>query len=292
MARTIEQLSAFVESVETGGFKAASRQIGKHAVTISGLVAKLESELGFELFIRKPRSLELTEEGKELYSYAKSALHELEFFDAKADSLLAGQPSRLTLAIDPSISSPALIGIYNRLSKTFPSLAIKILTGDPLFVRSLVLSGQADVGFSMATRIAPQEISTADGFSFEVCLIANPELDIFSTQLQNTQLRRIPQVSLNFFKEIGLSAIHELSHRVTHCSDMHEIISIVEGCECWAAAPKYLAKSKIQSGKLKEFTLEGQRPADWHTELSWRAEKPINEAMQLFIEQVKLLPNC
>ena len=85
MAKSVEQLTAFVESVETGGFKAASRRIGKHAVTISGLVANLEAELGFDLFIRKPRSLELTEKGGELYSYAKSALHELEYFDAKAD---------------------------------------------------------------------------------------------------------------------------------------------------------------------------------------------------------------
>ncbi|GAL18359.1 hypothetical protein JCM19235_6912 [Vibrio maritimus] len=60
MAMTIEQLNAFVETVECGSFKQASARLGKHTSTVSGLIANLEAELGMELFVRKPRSLEIT----------------------------------------------------------------------------------------------------------------------------------------------------------------------------------------------------------------------------------------
>ncbi|KMV31939.1 hypothetical protein AB733_04195 [Photobacterium swingsii] len=290
MARSFEQLEAFVESVEAGGFKAASRRIGKHAVTISGLVAKLESELGFELFTRKPRSLELTEKGTELYNYAKSAMHELEYFDSKADSLLNGIPSSLTLAIDPSLYNAELIDIYNQLFKRFPTLDMKILSGDPLLIRNWVLTGQADVGFSMTTLTQHHELSVAHAFSFAITMVAHPQLDISPSQVSQKTLRRLPQVSLNYFHELGLKEVHEISHRITHCTNMHDILAIVKGIPSWTAAPKFLVDDDIEKGLLKPFTLDGGQFADWHAEVLWRSEKTVNDAMAFFIDRVLAMP--
>ncbi|PMF97874.1 hypothetical protein BCV02_17805 [Vibrio breoganii] len=291
MARSLEQLEAFVESVEAGGFKAASRKIGKHAVTISGLVANLEAELGFEVFTRKPRSLVLTEEGKELYSYAKSALHEFEYFNSKADSLLEGAPSRLTLAVDPSLSSAELIDIYQQLFLKFPTLDLKILSGDPLLIRNWVLTGQADVGFSMTTLSQPQELSVAHAFSFAMTMVANPSLNIGHTHVSQKALRRLPQISLNYFNELGLKEVHETSHRITHCTNMNDILEMVKGIPCWAAAPLFLVKQDIEQGLLTPFKLEGGQFADWHAEVLWRSEKDINDAMRLFIDSVLAFAN-
>ncbi|GLP96307.1 LysR family transcriptional regulator [Paraferrimonas sedimenticola] len=291
MSRSIEQLSAFVETVESGGFKAAGRKIGKHAVTVSGLVANLEADLGFDLFVRKPRSIEITEKGEELYKHAKSALHELDYFDAKASSMLEGLPSKLTLAIDPSLVGPDLADVFRQLMLRFPTLELVILSGDPLLIRSWVLSNQADIGFGMTTVTNHKEIEVVHTFSFAIQMVAHPELALPSDTVTEHQLRALPQLSLKFFKDIGMQDAHDISHRVTRCASMIDILHLLKSCPCWASAPAFMVKNAIDNNELKPFSMIGGNVADWYTQLQWRAEKPMNDAMKLFIDLVKQIPD-
>ncbi|QBF82854.1 LysR family transcriptional regulator [Shewanella maritima] len=286
MAISIEQLHAFSETVEKGGFKQASRSIGKHAVTISGLVANLESEVGFELFVRKPRSLELTEKGNQLFEHARSVLRELEHFDAKASSLLEEEPSRITIAMDTALSGEELSQVYKQLFVRFPTLEVKILTGDALLVRSWVLTGQADIGFSVGTFSMPHELSSARAFSFQIANVASPDLGIAGKQLTKHQVRGLRQISVNFLKDLGLSEGHNISNKVTYCNSLHEILNLVKHCSCWAIMPLYLCREAIENGEVDKFELEVEDSAHWYTDVIWRTEKPVNSAMRLVIDGI------
>ncbi|GAM72298.1 transcriptional regulator [Vibrio sp. JCM 19236] len=286
MATSIEQLSAFVATIDKGGFKPASRSLGKHAVTISGLVANLESEVGFELFIRKPRSLELTEEGKELYDHACSVLRELDHFDAKANSLLEGEPSKITIAVDTALSGAELSQVYKQLFLRFPTLEVKILSGDPLLVRGWVLTCQADIGFSTGTFSMPHELSSARAYSFQIANISSLDLELAGKQLNMHQVRRLRQVSVSFLKDLGLSEGHNISNRVTYCNNINEMLELVKHCSCWAIVPLYLCAEALENGEVDQFELEVKDTAHWYTDLIWRAETPVNSAMQFFIDEV------
>ncbi len=291
MATSIEQLGAFVETIEKGGFKAASRSLGKHAVTISGLVANLEAEIGFALFVRKPRSLELTDKGKDLYEHAKSVLRELEHFDAKAGSLLEEEPSRMTLAIDTSLRGKELSQIYRKVFERFPTLDIKILNGDPLLVRNWVLTGQADVGFSVGTFSNHHELSLARAFNFEIVEVASPELGIGGQQLSLMQVRGLRQISVNFLHDLGLSEGHNMSNHVTYCNNMHEILELVRSCPVWAIMPRYICHEALEAKQIETFQLVHEYQAHWYTDLLWRTERAVNPAMRLFIDEVLSLPD-
>ncbi|NUW71724.1 LysR family transcriptional regulator [Vibrio mediterranei] len=291
MATSIEQLSAFVTTIDKGGFKAASRTLGKHAVTISGLVSNLESVVGFELFIRKPRSLELTEKGKELYDHARSVLRELEHFDAKAISLLENEPSRITIAIDTALRGAALTHIYKQLFHRFPTLEVKILSGDPLLVRSWVLTGQADIGFSIGTFSIPHELSSARAYSFQIANIASRDLNLADKQLSMHQVRGLRQVSVNFLKDLDLSDGHNFSNKVIYSNNLHEMLELVKYCSCWAIVPLYLCGEALKNGEIDRFELEVKDTAHWYTDLIWRTETPVNSAMQFFIDEVLKLEN-
>ena len=286
MTTSVEQLSAFVETIEKGGFKPASRSLGKHAVTISGLVANLESEIGFELFIRKPRSLELTEKGKELYDHARSVLRELEHFDAKANSLLDDEPSRITLAVDSALRGSELSNVYKQLFLRFPTLEVKIISGDPLLVRSWVLTGQADLGFSMGTFSMPHELSSARAFSFPIANVASPDLGLTGKQLTMHQVRGLRQISVNFLKDLGLSDGHNFSNKITYCNNLHEMLELVKCCSCWAIMPLYLCSDALESGEIDRFELDVENTAHWYTDVIWRTEKPVNPAMQFVIDKI------
>jgi DNA-binding transcriptional LysR family regulator len=60
-------LLAFVRTVDTGSFSAASRAIGSSQSAVSKSVARLEQRLGVRLFQRSTRTLSLTAEGQAYY---------------------------------------------------------------------------------------------------------------------------------------------------------------------------------------------------------------------------------
>ena len=64
MSYSPEALEAFAQIAELGSFSAAARRLGKSQSTISEAIARLEIDLGLELFDRSSRQPVLTEAGK------------------------------------------------------------------------------------------------------------------------------------------------------------------------------------------------------------------------------------
>jgi DNA-binding transcriptional LysR family regulator len=82
------QMTAFVRSVDTGGFSAAARELGLTPSALSKLVTRLEDRLDARLLQRTTRRLQLTPEGEAFYLRARRILAEMD--DAEAEVLSAG----------------------------------------------------------------------------------------------------------------------------------------------------------------------------------------------------------
>ena len=67
----LKQLEAFVQVAEGGSFSRAAKELYLTQPTISAHIASLEKELNVRLFIRNTKEVSLSEDGKELYKYAK-----------------------------------------------------------------------------------------------------------------------------------------------------------------------------------------------------------------------------
>ena len=67
----LKQLEAFVQVAEEGSFSKAAKELFLTQPTISAHIASLEKELNVRLFIRNTKEVSLSEDGKELYKYAK-----------------------------------------------------------------------------------------------------------------------------------------------------------------------------------------------------------------------------
>ena len=68
------EMTAFVRTVETGGFSAAARQLGLTPSALSKLVTRLEDRLGARLLQRTTRRVQLTAEGEAFYARARPIL--------------------------------------------------------------------------------------------------------------------------------------------------------------------------------------------------------------------------
>jgi len=71
-------LVAFVRTIESGSFSAASRQVGSSQSAISKSVAALERRLGVKLIQRSTRTLSLTAEGQAYYERVAPLLRAIE----------------------------------------------------------------------------------------------------------------------------------------------------------------------------------------------------------------------
>ena len=74
---SLRQLHAFATVAETLGFAAAARRIGLTPSAVSQLVVDLESEVGFRLFDRSTRHVELSAAGREFLGPAPQSMSRL-----------------------------------------------------------------------------------------------------------------------------------------------------------------------------------------------------------------------
>ena len=122
MSLSLEQLQAFVTTVETGSFSAAARYLGKAQSAISTAVSNLEIDLDNSLFVRSGRYPVLTPAGERLLVEARVILERCEHFRGVAKSLGEGVESRLVLAVDELYPEATLGGLIEDYSRRFPSL--------------------------------------------------------------------------------------------------------------------------------------------------------------------------
>ncbi len=124
----LEPLIAFESAVRYMSFTAAAKELSLSQAAVSQQIRHLEKSLGFDLFTRSHRSIQLTAEGM-VYRYTVSAvLNQL----ATATSELK-QPTaktRLTLAADQSIASMWLIPRLPSFQQLYPDITVRLIASD------------------------------------------------------------------------------------------------------------------------------------------------------------------
>ena len=287
MSFSLDQLTAFVQTVESGSFRAAAIKIGKHSSTVSEQVANLEIDLGFELFERSRRSIELTKRGQDMYHFAKPVLLEAEQFQNKADSVLAKQPTSFTLALDNAMRCAEVASCYSAVLEKYPSINLKILSGDVMQIRSWIRSGIADVGMIATSIASSADFTMSRSFAFNLVNIVSTDRLIKKRSLDIASVRAIPQILFNFMLESGLEEAHKISNHSIVANNAHEIMEMVTAGLGWSMMPSYIAEPYIQSGKIQTFAIDDARVDIWFSEIIHLSSKTVNPAMKFFIDKAK-----
>jgi DNA-binding transcriptional LysR family regulator len=112
---TLQQLRDFVAVIEHGGFRAAARALLVSQAALTKSVLKLESAHGVELMLRLQSGVALTEPGRQLLSYARAILRDVDEAMAMLDAKRLAE--RMTVVVGASID-PALT-LVPRVSEDF-----------------------------------------------------------------------------------------------------------------------------------------------------------------------------
>lgn len=193
----MRQLQYFVAVAEDLNFTRAAARVHVAQPAISQQIARLEHELGQELFDRSGRRIRLTAAGDLFLPFARQTLDTAaRGRDAVAGlaGALAGPLSVGTIQSPP----PALLDLLAGFHREHPRVEISLRTGSPQYLAEQVAKGVLDAALLGVTgEPLPAAVATADYATEPIVALVAPDHELAErTRIPLTALRDQPLATL------------------------------------------------------------------------------------------------
>lgn len=283
-------LKAFLTLSEQKNFTRAAEHCHVSQSTFSGMIQRLEEELGARLFDRNTRNVILTPEGELFAEAARHLVNDIQWTFSDLSDYVAKKKGRVAIAALPSIAGewlPAVIAEYRR---RYPGIAIEIhdvLSDNCL---ELVQQGQADIALA-APNSSLDEYATehfhTDRF-FLICRRDHPVASLSVVTMDDLRgcdfirLSRSTSVHQHLVNAVGATGVTSSSFEVKYLSTVAGLI--LQGLGV-SLLPE-LTLSQFRHPDLVAIPLATpgiSRPIH----IIWRKDKPLSIAAQAMLELVR-----
>ena len=258
-----QQLEYFVAIADAGSLNKASEKLFLTQPSLSTAIANLEDEINVKVFIRSKSGVELTEEGKKLYHYAKAILERTELiYRLGQDS--SEMPGLITVSSYPLISMGAWMADYYNMHRD-PYIHIDLKECRAMQLMENVENGISEIGFMMFNQAQEKEIQYTlrtkklvyhplgyDSWYANV----GPSHPLYNREEVSMQeLLEYPVIrfqddffsNLTFFLEIDGIKLNNFE-KVLHVNDTAAIISILLNTDAFRFGPKISASDFLKVG--------------------------------------------
>ena len=128
----IEDLTAFIAVVDTGGFSSAAEALELQVAKISRSVSRLEQNLNTTLLNRTTRRIELTEEGRLFLAEAKQALATLASAEEKLLFADAKPSGRLRVDAASPFILHQIIPLMAEFNAAYPDISVELISNESI----------------------------------------------------------------------------------------------------------------------------------------------------------------
>ena len=139
----ISDIRSFVTVAELKSITAAAHKLNYLQSNMTAKIKKIENHYKRQLFIRKPKGVELTESGLHLYSQYKKMLFTWEETEHKIDQ----QDNNLRFGTNTSLGGMRFYPSFSQLYQAYPELSITMKTGATGFIEDEILAGNLDIAY-------------------------------------------------------------------------------------------------------------------------------------------------
>ena len=222
----LKQLEAFVQVSESGSFSKAAKELFLTQPTISAHISSLEKELNVRLFIRNTKEVSLSDDGKDLYRYAKQitdlekAIEERFYMDSDDGKHV------ITIAASTIPAQYLLPKVLMCYRERYPKEQIKIMETDSSEVVTQVVDHMVDVGFT-GTVLEKKHCKYIPFYKDELAVITpdTPEYRILKEQNRDDidWIRRKPLI----LREEGSGTRKEAEKQLKNAGISMEALDIV-----------------------------------------------------------------
>lgn len=168
---TIQQLQTFREVMRTGSISEASRVLGRTQPAVSAVIANLEGQLGFALFLREHGRLTPCPEAHYLLEEAEDVLDRIARTTRTMAEFATRQRGTLRIACHPAASGFFMPSLLAGFLKDRPEVKADLMMRSSQVVTDLVASQEFDIGLAET----PAERSSIRSESWDLeCVLALP----------------------------------------------------------------------------------------------------------------------
>jgi DNA-binding transcriptional LysR family regulator len=125
-----QAITVFVRVAESGGFTAAAGKLGMSVSAVTKAIARLEGELGTQLFTRTTRQLRTTDDGQEYYERCIRILSELEDAEIALQQNNAALKGRVRAVLPFSFGRVTVVPELPNFCARYPDITLELNFSD------------------------------------------------------------------------------------------------------------------------------------------------------------------
>lgn len=142
-------LEVFRAVMQTGSFTKAARKLRSSQPTVSRMIAELQSEVGFRLFLRRGAAIEPTPEAVDLFHVVDRSFLGIDTIAREASSIAGRRTSYLRVVSLPALALTFLPQVIASFQRSRPGINISIDVQRSEAIAGWSAIESFDVGFSM-----------------------------------------------------------------------------------------------------------------------------------------------
>ncbi|USA53897.1 LysR family transcriptional regulator [Acinetobacter sp. C32I] len=141
----ISDIRSFVTVAELKSITAAANKLNYLQSNMTAKIKKIENHYKRQLFIRKPKGVELTESGMNLYAQYKKMIFTWE----ETENKIYQQESVLRFGTNTSLGGMRFYPSFSQLYEAYPDLSITMKTGPTGYIEDEILAGNLDIAYAL-----------------------------------------------------------------------------------------------------------------------------------------------
>jgi DNA-binding transcriptional LysR family regulator len=265
----VEQLEAFIKTVETGSFSSAARSLNKVQSVVSQHVINLEIDCNSQLFDRSGRYPTLTVAGEKLLPHAQAVIDQHQRLINYALALTDNTPKEITIAVDEGISFKIIASIISKLQDAFPNITLEFLSASSLDIIDMLENEKALTGivFSELTIPTYLDFECIGSIKFDLYVAkSHPLANQICKNVDSLRLHR--QLLIRSRNTQSSSFQLKVSPNVWYADNYFLLLELALQGNGWCLLPNHIADESVESGQLVKLPLEFE-------EMGWQANVDV-----------------
>ncbi|MCG9731510.1 LysR family transcriptional regulator [Shewanella sp. Isolate13] len=169
----------FIRVAQLGSFTAAAENLNLTQSAVSKKIAWLEHNIGFTLFHRNSRQINLTSQGREYLSYCDRLIDEMSYTESRLKEELNQVSGELTLSLPSTMATIMLAKPISQFMQQHPKLKINVSVSDRLVD---LIESNIDIAMRVS-HLADSNYKARFLFNNRAILVASPEYLTHQTKL-------------------------------------------------------------------------------------------------------------
>ena len=288
----LRNLITFIHVVELGSFTKAAEQLGYSQSTVSFQIKQLEDELGCLLFERINHTINLTDKGHELVSYAHQIRTLTEDFkeSIEEDKECSGH---IHIVTPDSVCEEMINTHYIDFHTKYPSISIRFSTGDSAIMLDMLDHNEADVIITLDHRLYNKDYIIAKEQQLPMHFVAGCNSKFAGKK--NLSIKDIinePFILTEYGQGYRRVFDRELAKKSLEITPVLEIgrtdiiTSMIAQSNMISYLPDFVTKPLIESGELVYLDVCDMNIDIWK-QLIYHKNKWLSRSMKAFIDYVK-----